>query len=318
MEVAERTGGMASDELRDINTILVATGLTQESVGAVVAALSVRELVGAELHAVNVIEPMSALEERAAPGLAEAHRKHAEEELSKFAKTHGLTGVATLHVESGEPEHEILHLRAQLKADMLVLGRYGKGGPKQGRLGSIAVRLARQCPVSTLIVKPEFRGMPGKVGVAVDLFSDQYIELERGIRIANRLGLDELLLLDAYQIPTGYHMVSSLEECRAKIETSAAERSAEIIRRMGAKFDTLPRITLKLAEGEPAPALATLVEQEGLELLVIGTQWRTPIAKMLLGRTSEKIINAVSCSVWAETSAHSYQGLIDGLKHLLD
>jgi len=306
-----------SDELRPIRKILLATGLTSEAIGAAQAAGQLAGLLDAELHVAHVVEPMSATEEAAIPGLAEKHVEQGNELLGEFVHDNGIDS-STLHVLRGDAESEILRKRAELKADLLVVGRYGRGGLKRGRLGSIAESIVRKCPVSTLIVQPESREKPKHIGVACDLFQDEHIELERAMQLGDAYGLETIDMLDVYRIPTGYHMVATLEECRSRIEKAARERADALLAHAKEHFGDKPRVELNLAEGEPAPQLAEMVGASGIDLLVIGTHWRTPMAQMLLGRTTERIIREVRCSVWADKSPERFQGLLEGLKGLLD
>jgi len=41
-------------------------------------------------------------------------------------------------------------------------------------------------------------------------------------------------------------------------------------------------------------------------------------ASVLLGRTTERILARVNCSVWAETTPELHQGFLDALRHLFD
>ncbi len=306
---------MSNQEPRPIRKILVATGLTIESVAAVLMAKRLAEKIGAELHAVHAIEPISGSQEQAVPGLSEKHETHACEELDTFVKSHGLEGCATLHVVKGVPERQILKLRAQIKADLLIMGRYGKGGLKRGALGSIANQLVRKSPVSTLIVQPEFRGDFGSLGVASDLDADSYLEVTRGITLARTLGFSTVHLITAYTIPAGFHTVMEFDE--------ACEKLAQITKERGQKLvDSLEHegveVVVHTVKGTAPQAVPVKAGEIGVDLLVLSTHERSRTATLLLSRTTEKIINNTHCSVWAEKAPELHQGLLEAVKELLD
>ncbi|MCA9300887.1 MAG: universal stress protein [Phycisphaerales bacterium] len=301
-------------ELRQIKKILVGTGLTGESVGAVLQARAMADAYGAELHAVHAIEPISSRQEEAMPGLAEKHAAQAREELEKFASTHELVDHATLHVVRGSPETEILKLRASLKADLLVVGRYGKGGLKRGILGSIADRLVRKCPVPALVVQPEFRGTYSTIGVASDLDQDSEVELRRAIDVARAVKADKVRLIHTFAVPAGYHMVSTWDEACARLARVGEERATELIERVGGDIP----VEVHIHEGAPATQVTKVATDLGVDLLALSTHHRSITSFSNHGRTTEKILRNSDCSVWCESNPALYQGLIDSIRELLD
>jgi len=306
-----------SMDLRPVRKILLATGLTTESVGAVVMAQRLAGLFGAELHAVHVVEPVSAEAEAAIPGLAEKHLTQAEEEVGHFTATHGLDKDSTIHVLRGSPEEEVLGLRKQLDADLLVVGRYGKGGLKHDQLGSIADRLVRHCQVPTLVIQPEFRGSYQRIGVASDLDDEQPVELRRALDLAKLFGADRIDLITAWEVPHGYHTVLTYEEAAQKLEAITRERAEALIARARREDDAEVRVVTRL--GSPRAAVPDAAREEGIELLVMSTHYRTnKAAAILLGRTTERILAKVYCSVWAETAPELRQTFLEALRHLFD
>ncbi len=302
---------------RDIRKILVATGLTSESLGAVAMAIGLSERLGAELHAVHVIEPMSRREADALPEVAEKQLAIASEELEKFAASHDLVGKATLHVRRGEPEHEILGLRRELDADLLVIGRYGKGGLKRGSLGSIAHSTVRHCQVSALVVEPTFRGMFTKIAVASDLDADAHVELRRALWLGRALGVESITLMKAYELPMGYHTILTEGQARGKLEEVCKTQADELISKM--RRDGDPRVEIVSVEGPATRAVPQMCQKLGVEVLVVSTHLhKSDSAGVLLGRTTERILNAVDCSVWAETTPELAQGWWTAIKGLFD
>lgn len=308
------TAHAAASPIRPIKTILGATGLTPESIGGLIMATELAAREQASLHIVHVAEPPTDIERAALPGLCDIHTKLAVDELRVFCESHGVPATATRHVLCGDPEAEILRLRAHLKADVLVVGRYGSGGLKRGRLGSIANRLLRKCQVSVLVAQPEFRGNARGVGVACDFHEDSQMELRRALEIAKTLGDDEVSVLSSYEVPAGYHTIMTWEEACTRLEAAlraAAERALTLAAR---SVPDAPRWKLRLEEGSPGSRVAAMAQEEHLDLLIIGTHARSRAARVLLGRTSEKIIDAAGCSVWAERDAKHFQGFLEALK----
>jgi nucleotide-binding universal stress UspA family protein len=310
---------MAGEQPREIGQILVGTGLTPESVGAVHVSKLLASRLGAELHAIHVIEPMSSAQKTAMPELAEKQLELGREELRLFAESHSLTGAAAeLHCERGSAGEAMMTLGNEIGADLLVIGRYGKGGLKRGAIGSIANELVRSFPVSVLVVQPEFREDGFKrIGVASDFTDESLIAVRRAIQLTRTFGDAELVVLHAYQVPVGYHTISSYEEASESLEKVAGRLGEEMIEKVRAECGDI-KVRFVMSEGAPEQRVPEMADQEGLDLLVVSTHSRSRSALILLGRTTEKIIKAVNCSVWAERGPSLKQGMLEALKALLN
>ncbi|HZW09772.1 MAG TPA: universal stress protein [Phycisphaerales bacterium] len=309
---------MSTETPRPIRNVLAATGLTPESAGGLLLGSDLARRFGAELHVVHVVEPPSEVEERAIPGLTERYVAFAAEELGKFCASHGMGAAATQHLLRGEPEAEILRLRKQLRADVLVLGRYGKGGLKRGRLGSIAHRLVRRSQVSVLVAQPDFRGPVQRVGVACDFHEESRMELRRAMELAAKFGAGEVVVLASYEVPAGYHTIMSWEDACSRLEAALRELAEKSLALAAAEAPGARAWRLRMEEGPPTSRIPAMAQEEHLDLLVLGTHGRSRAAMALLGRTSEKIIDAAGCSVWAERDSAKFQGFVEMLRELAE
>lgn len=307
-----------SKNIQTIKRVLVATGLTEESVGAVLMARWIADRIKAELHAVHVILPASVAQEAAIPGISEEVERTGREALEVFATSHGLRDFAQLHVAIGQAEHEILSLGLEIEADLIVIGRWGKGGPKRGVLGSVAERVVRRYPLSVLIVEPEFRGPVTRIAVASGCEDDTNLELERGLVLAKALGQDRISLIMAYEVPSGYHLVSDYDEAEAKLREVHERMARKQIQVACANSGSTVGVDLTIEVGRPAAVLSAFVEREGIELLVIGAHSRSRPAEVFLDHVAERIINQTKCNIWAEKNPMESQRLRDMLRHIFD
>ena len=55
--------------------------------------------------------------------------------------------------------------------------------------------------------------------------------------------------------------------------------------------------TTKVVEGEAGPAIATFIDQRGIDLMVLGTSARRHAARLLLGSVAEEIFRKANCLV---------------------
>jgi len=307
--------------LRPIRRVLVAVDLSIESAGAVHAARWMAERYGAELHAAHVIEPLSATAERALPELAAAHDRNAQEELEKFAESHGLAD-ARLHVRKGPTVRELLDMVEESDSDLLVIGRYGPGGLKRGRLGSVGGPLLRRCAAPVLLAQPERRTVYDRVLVASDLEDEPDRELLRGMELAERLGLGEIALAHAFPVPVGYHTVLTWDEAVDKLAAVYSERAREAIERVSgwrrARGAAEVSVRLLIEEGASHTTIPEIAERERAALLVLNPHARSGAARLLLPPTAERIMQNANCSVWAERDPKAYEGILAAFKRLVE
>lgn len=307
---------MSDEQPREIRIILAAIGRTIESVGAVRGAQALAGAMNAPLHAVHAFEPVGEHAERAVPGLAGAHDAQVRAEVEAFAAGHGL-GAPTLHVERGSPASRVLRVAHRIGADVIVAGRYGKGGLKVGRLGSVADRIVRDSPVSVLVVPPESDGRVRRIGVATDFSEGSDLALRRAAALCAALGVPELAVLHCFEVPPGHHMIASWEDACRRLNAVGEQLASEQVARVLGPGAGGVRTRIKVAEGAPAVGVPQLAAEEKLDLLVVGAYARTRAATALLGHTSERIIRHAGCAVWAEKSPALVQGVLDAMRELL-
>jgi nucleotide-binding universal stress UspA family protein len=307
---------MPDAEIRRIKRVLVASGLSLESVGAIRLAIQCAKRFGAELHAIHVIEPLTGAAKEAMPEVVEAAPKHAREAFSRFAAEHGLTEAgATLHVVEGKGEHEILNAVKQFDIDLVVVGRYGKGGMKKGRLGSLAGRIARTSPVTVLVADPAATEAPARIAVATGFSEECDILMKRGAHLAKAFGTDSVHLLHAYELPLGYSHVMSEEQAEAKLRTVAERRTAYVQEHYANALGV--NLKLHAARGDARSVVPALATEHNIDVLVVGTHSRSPAAMFMLPRTTEAIINNVHCAVWATKRPEWYEGFYQAVKHMM-
>ncbi len=285
---------MEQDGLRVVKRIVVAVALRPESVGAAEVAREIADRMGVELHIVHVIEPLPPGEAEAIPGAAEAHQHHWEQETELFIESHSLREAGTVHVVSGDPVHETLRLVRTLDADLLAFGRIGA---RAKDIGSVATRLAAKSPVSCLIVPETQRGMPERVGVAVDFTPQGECAARRGARTAKRLGLDEIVLLHAYQLPRGYHTIMSHEEAVERLGQVCQARTTLLSEKLASEG---VKVRCSAEAGDVSEVIERLAVEERIELLVVRVHRSGRTHEFAVGRHAENILRRIRCAAWVE------------------
>lgn len=300
---------MHDTRAREVKTILVATDLTPAGGTAGRAAAWLAGRLGATLHAAHAFEAVREHVESAMPGLSSARERQATEEFRSFAAANGLTG-ARLHVRRGSPASEIVRAAREVGADLLVVGR------KDGRMGAIASRVVRESTTSVLVVPvtaaTEFR----RIGVGTDFGEGSDLALRRAAGLSGSLGAAELLVVNAFEVPAGHHMVASHEDALRRLSAVADQLTAEQVERVLGKAPGT-KVRFRCGEGEADEVLNRIAGEERLDLLVLSAVSRTRAAAALLGHTSERVIRGAPCAVWAEKAPGLAQGFLDAMRELL-
>lgn len=300
-----------SETCREVKTILACTDLSEESGAAIRLAHWLGDALGARVEAAHVVEPLPQSVLEAAPELEKAHHDEAEKNLRQFIADHGLEGRTKVHLATGPVVAELLTMQHQTRADLVIVGR-----PK-GReaMGSTGAAMARKMPVSVLVAPAEAPGQVQRLGVATDLTEESELGVCRGLELAGRLGLKEITLLHTYEVPVGYHTVTTYDEICARIEKNVRARAEALAARLQADGNVQVRVAM--ADGTPGEAIPKLAAEENLDLLIVSTHGRTGGLAAFMGRKTEKIMGRSPCAVWAERSPSLVQSALDALGELL-
>lgn len=57
------------------------------------------------------------------------------------------------------------------------------------------------------------------------------------------------------------------------------------------------KITLKVAEGFPAKAILNTIDDENIDLVIIGSSGKSGFDKFIMGSVADKVVNSAKCSV---------------------
>lgn len=197
-----------------------------------------------------------------------------------------------------EPLHRALPaLQARIPADLLVMGARGRGGWERLLLGSTADRVLRTHVLPVLLVRAAVEGPYRRIGIATD-FSP--ISLA-----AARFALDLCpqaiaLLIHASELPyegaLGFAGVGrdTVEHYRSLAAREARHSMDAFAASLG---EAGVRAAPALREGRPADVLAELVEEAGLDLMVLGAAGRSAIERGLLGSVSAHAAARLPCDV---------------------
>jgi len=132
-----------------------------------------------------------------------------------------------------------------------------------------------------------------RILVATDFSEGSRRALLTGLGIAQRyasnLHVVHVVPSEGYGV-TGVGMLGAMNFARH----NAQDLESEFLRK--GYFEGI-RYQITVEKGEVWPAVARIVEEEGVELVILGTHGRSGLGKLLLGSVAEKIFRHCSCPV---------------------
>jgi nucleotide-binding universal stress UspA family protein len=191
---------------------------------------------------------------------------------------------ARVDAVAGSPREVLAAATSFYDADGLVIGRHG---PREGgtlvRLGTVARQLVRALPAAVMVVPPDHDPTAhpeGPVLVATDLADDAAAAGRFGLRLAQELGVDLLLVhvLETSQLAAylGAAPASPIVQ-----DPEAFERWAQAYGLGGARTET--------AVGDPIERVLELAQAHDASLVVCGSHRLTPTDRLFQASTGTTI-----------------------------
>jgi nucleotide-binding universal stress UspA family protein len=111
-------------------------------------------------------------------------------------------------------------------------------------------------------------------------------------------------ILHVMEVPTGAYPGWPAHAALMSFETLINERKQRVEAFLRNEFQGVST-TRQMNEGDPAQVIAELVEQDGVDLIMMPTHGYGPFRRFILGSVTAKVLHDVKCPVW--TSAHAQQ-----------
>lgn len=272
-----------------LSKILVAIDDSEFSAGAIRVATELARAAGALLVVLNVLPT------RQGSDVMGVDTRLAEQEGAlklvqgtvAGAEASGVKTLAVTH-RGRSPAQGIVASANEHGADMIVIGRRGRYGLTRAMLGGAVANVigGALCPV---LVTPRASKMWER---RILLASDGSAASETATRIAARLARARNLPLTVVSVEVPKHSAERQAEA-AKI----VERTVAALRVEGIDVDG------KVGHGPAPDEIQAIASQTEVDLIVIGSEGRTGLGRVLLGSNSEAVIARATCPVLVTTAA---------------
>jgi nucleotide-binding universal stress UspA family protein len=279
------------------DTILVPTDGSEGAEAAARHGLNLATAFDSQIHLLSVVDERSyssALADRE-PTIGEQREvfeqqateavDHLEELVSESSVT------CHTEVEHGIPHEAIQSYLAEHDIDLVSMGTHGRTGLDRLLLGSVTERVVRtsDVPVLTTRHEPDDRSSYDRILIPTDGSESATAALDHGIAIAERSDatahalsvVDINAVAGAYDAGPGIpHLLESLEEgCEqavAAVEDECENRDVDIV--------------TDVVQGTPYRAIREYVDDEGIDLITMGTHGRTGLERYLIGSVTERTV----------------------------
>ena len=208
-------------------------------------------------------------------------------------------------IRDGQPWREIQAVAEELPADLVVMGTHGIGGFERLFLGSVTERVLRRLPCPVMTVCHEegqtwaAPGLVGRILCATDLAESSTGTIAFALALAAKYEAPLTLLhvVDAGSDPAFAPLLGDLEHARlqAEIVRMARENLAKAVpeeaRSRGLALDQ------RVSVGRPFEEILKAATEQRADLIVMGTQGRGPLGRLLFGSTAHQVVRHATCPV---------------------
>lgn len=219
------------------------------------------------------------------------------ERLRKGLRAEGISATVETHIARGKPVEAILRRAKAFGAQLIVLGRHGAKPLRNMFLGSTAENVIRGGDLPVLIANRRATGPYLRPVVAVDA-DEPSARAARFVPTVMTPGA-ELTLVHAYDVPLEYAVFPGLTTKERKHYQQTFKASAE--RRLRALQRELATLGvpyhLVMENGGSRSIVLEFVDDQGADLLALGTRARSGVAFALLGSVATDLIREAKCDV---------------------
>lgn len=309
--------------MKRFKNILLAITDSMQNDTAIQTAVNLAQSNQANLTVIKVIEESNAitdffLKHRAQDLLAEELKdKQAEiyDELASYRKNIDMNVI----VVRGKDFYEIIHAVLLHGYDLVIKTCHHHGSLSTVVFGSTDMHLLRKCPCPVWLIKPQEEVKFKRILAAVDIqatIDEEKMETlnQQILEMATSLALSEfaeLHIVHAWMI-FGEGLMKSdrygglkeevnewLKQQKKEITAKRDSFSTNLHQLLGDKGSDYIQPEIHFINGDAIDVIPRISKEKNIDLVIMGTIARTGIPGILMGNTSENILNQLDCSVLA-------------------
>jgi universal stress protein E len=278
--------------MESIDRILLAIDM-KEPGGTILGVAAMLALTcGSEISLLHVIQPVKGSPvplER----LQEAAQNHLEEMAEKLLKR-DIPSVHSL-VVVGSPFQSVVEVAERQHADMIMIGSGTKEAGESFQLGVTAEQIIRTASKPVWVVKSGSAHSIDRILCPVDFSSHSALALEFALFLGSTFGADLTVLTVVERLSNIYPgRPLVLPEEQGIYEADQRAEFDEFLKPF--TFDKV-RWKKVLRQGKPHEEILGVIKETGCSLVVMGSEGRTGLSRILMGSVAEKVLRALPCSI---------------------
>jgi len=269
---------------------LLATDGSEYSAGAVREALRMAGKCGARVRAISVVTggdtELYAMGEQLITKELNTARAH----LDDVQRQASAAGVAceSEATQSNQVYQEIAAQAEKMQADLIVMGRRGRHGLARLMVGPSTVRVIGHARCNVLVVPR-----------AAELVGRRFIVASDGSRYGDAAAVTAARLAKLCHTPITVVSVTRPEHSKERKREAhqIVGRIVSFLKQEGVVVEGI------VPHGRPDEVIVQTANAKNSDLIILGSRGRTGLERVLLGGTSERVIDQARCAVLAVKSA---------------
>jgi nucleotide-binding universal stress UspA family protein len=277
--------------------ILFATDGSRDAEVAATTAVGLARATGSELHVVTAAEEYP--HHDVYWPLAEHSRQLAHEVLDKQLKRIKHLGgtVDQNHLRIGTAAEEVVSLAEEMGAGLVAMGSRGRGRIRRLAMGSVSDSVVRHahCPVMVVRWKPVV--FPAKMLLATDGSEEAALAAQIAADLAKSTDSELHVVSVAAEYPymyEAYYDVGRAEEVE-RTRQEAQKVLEKQTQKVGEAGASIAKSYLRV--GAVDEEIVVLAEEEGTDLIVLGSRGLGGMRRTLMGSVSSSIVTHAHCPV---------------------
>ena len=208
---------------------------------------------------------------------------------------------ADYSIQFGTPWKEIIQLAISQKSDLVIIGTRDLGFAGRVLFGSTALKLARYCPTAVWVARPDQNWSDMNLLIATDLGDLARDLIQVGVGLG-QLAEGTVHVLHVVQHELDQRMLNTginpdqLQKYHDEEREQAEHQIHEILSMTD--YRTIEKgVMVDVIEGFPESAIHTHVEQNKIDLVVMGTVGRGGLSGFFIGNTAERLLQDLQTSL---------------------
>jgi len=207
----------------------------------------------------------------------------------------------TGNISRGESSTRIINFAQKEKADLIVMGTRGHGLLDKMLIGSTTIGVLKESKIPVLAFKRREKKRPGikNILVPIDVYEKKGSALEYATDLATVINARVFVVYSIRMVGHIYAVPSVLNELIRDSSKELIQRVEEVKVKRGLHSEKVDNLRIKtkiLHSINPAVAITDYALAKNIDLIVLNTYSRSGIKKLVLGSTTENIIQSSHCS----------------------